>query len=33
MRERAEELGGQLAVNPEQGGTVVHARLPVSEVR
>jgi signal transduction histidine kinase len=33
MRERAEELGGQLAVNPQQGGTVVHARQPVSEVR
>lgn len=31
MRERAEELGGVLTVEPrEQGGTVVAARLPLA---
>ncbi|WP_245999975.1 sensor histidine kinase, partial [Nocardioides pocheonensis] len=33
MRERAEELGGRLEISSGQHGTVVHARLPVPEVR
>ncbi|RNM14037.1 sensor histidine kinase [Nocardioides pocheonensis] len=33
MRERAEELGGRLEISSDQRGTVVHARLPVPEVR
>jgi signal transduction histidine kinase len=31
MRERAAELGGQLAINSDERGTVLHARLPVTE--
>jgi signal transduction histidine kinase len=33
MRERADELGGQLTISSDQCGTVVHARLPVPEAR
>jgi signal transduction histidine kinase len=32
MRERADELGGQLAITSDQRGTIVHARLPVPEL-
>ena len=32
MRERAAELGGQLAIDSDERGTVLHARLPVPEL-
>jgi two-component system NarL family sensor kinase len=33
MRERADELGGQLTISSDQCRTAVHARLPVPEAR